>query len=382
MASETAITKLAQLGQSVWLDSINRSLIDSGRLKEMIELGLLGMTSNPTIFDKAVSSSCDYDGKIKELYEKGKSTFEIYDDVTISDVVAAADIFMPVYEVSKGLDGYVSLEINPELAHQTEDTIEEGKRLFKKVNRPNVMFKVPSTDAGFGAIEELLAQGINVNVTLIFSVAQYEKTVNAFLRGMDRLLQKKGDISKVRSVASVFVSRLDTAVDNLLDQRIAKEKNEAVRNKLLLLKGKTAVANAKMIFQKYLEVFSRDEVMDLMNKGLNIQRVLWGSTGTKNPVYSDIKYVEELIAKNTVNTTPQATFEAFMDHGIAEDQTLISGIEDARIVLEELSEVGIDINDVCEQLLKDGVHSFIKSFKSLLESIECKAEKICKHNEG
>lgn len=363
---KTTIEKLGEFGQSVWLDNINRAMINSGRLKEMIGLGLRGMTSNPTIFDKAISTSADYDEKIKELAVSGKAIFQIYDDLTVKDIQDAADLFKPVYDKTGGLDGYVSLEVNPKLALKTQETIEEARRLCKKVNRPNVMFKVPSTDAGFDAIEELLAEGININITLIFSLGQYRKTAQAYLNAINKLVQKGKDLSKVHSVASVFVSRIDSLVDSQIREKNASES----------LKGKAAVANSRLIFNRFLEIFSGDEFRRLKKKGANLQRVLWGSTSTKNPAYSDIKYVTELIGKNTVNTMPDNTFKAFLDHGTIEEN-LTSDISDAQTVIDSLKGSGISIESVCAKLLEDGVVSFEKSFDSLLTSIETRAGKLC-----
>jgi len=364
---KTSIQELNTFGQSVWLDNINRSMIKTGKLKQMIELGLCGMTSNPTIFDKAISSGTDYDEKILELCEAGKSTFEIYDDLTVRDVQDAADIFLPVYKESSGLDGYVSLEINPRLAYKTEETIKEAKRLYQKVNRPNVMFKVPVTSQGFSAIEELVALGININSTLIFSLEQYINTANAYIRGIKRILQNKGDVSRIRSVASVFVSRIDTSVDNLLEKKA----------QIMPLGGKAARSNSRLIYKKYLEIFSSAEFKQIREKGGHLQRVLWGSTSTKNPDYSDIKYVSELIAKNTVNTMPEQTFNAFLDHGKVKE-ALTSDASEAQKIIDTLKNLGIDINDVCARLLEEGVVAFEKSFDSLLNSIEKKKNIIYK----
>lgn len=374
--AKTVIEELGEWGQSVWLDNISRSLIESGKLKEMIGLGLRGMTSNPTIFDKAISLSDDYDETIRELYKSGKSTFEIYDDLTIRDVQEAADIFRPVYDKTNGLDGYVSLEINPKLASNTKETIEEGKRLYGKVNRPNVLFKVPSTEAGFKAIEELLARGINVNVTLIFSLEQYKKTREAFLKGINRLSQNQEDLSNIHSVASVFVSRIDTAVDKMIDEQIEKGIDEEIKNKLKALKGKAAVANSKIIFAEHLDIFSGAKFQPLKDKGANIQRVLWASTGTKNPDYSDIKYVSELIARNTVNTMPEKTIEAFLDHGEV-SEAVTGNTQAAQGIIDNLKSFDIGINSVCAKLLEDGVVSFEKSFESLLNAIKTKIENLC-----
>jgi len=340
----TKIQELAEFGQSIWFDYISRSLIDKGRIKELVELGVRGMTSNPSIFNKAVSSGCDYDEQIRRLQESGKSDFEIYDDLTVRDIQDAADILRPVYEETKGFDGYVSLEINPHLAAQIPETIEEGKRLHGKVNRPNVMFKVPSTDEGFGAIEALLAEGINVNVTLIFSQEQYVKTAQAFLSGMTRLAGNGGDLSRTNSVASVFVSRVDTAVDKKIDQLMEAEGDESVKKQLLSLRGKAAVANAGLIYKRSLEIFSGETYKKLKQQGANVQRVLWGSTGTKDPAYSDIKYVTELIAKNTVNTLPEKTLDAFLDHGSLE-KTMPSDTGAAQALLDKVASFGIDIDE-------------------------------------
>jgi transaldolase len=366
--SKTTIEQLGEVGQSVWFDYISRSLLKSGRLKELIGLGITGMTSNPTIFDKAINSGSDYDDQITELHKKGKSLFEIYDNITVKDIQDAADLFKPTYDKTKGLDGYVSLEINPKLAYNTQETIAEGKRLAAKVNRPNVMFKVPATDDGYEAIAALLADGINVNVTLIFSLEQYKKTAAAYVEGIKRLLQNKGDARSIRSVASVFVSRIDTAADKLLGQ--LQDKKEAAS-----LKGKAAVANSNLIYQKYTEIFSGDAFKEMEKQGASVQRVLWGSTGTKNPAYSDIKYVAELIARDTVNTVPENTLEAFLDHG-AVQETITVDADEAQGIIDSLQGLGIDINDVCAKLLKDGVVAFEQSFDSLLSAIEKKTQRM------
>ena len=359
--SKTIMEQLGALGQSVWLDYISRALIKTGRLSELIGLGITGMTSNPTIFDQAIQAGNEYDTQITELKKAGKPIFAIYDDITIADIQAAADVFKPIYERTKGLDGYVSLEINPQLAYKTQETIEEGKRLARKVNRPNVMFKVPATDAGYEAIQTLLAEGINVNVTLIFSLGQYQKTAAAYREGITRLLQHKGDARRVRSVASAFVSRVDIVVDTLLAQH-----NDAAS-----LAGKAAVANAQIIYQAYARIFSGDQFQQLKQQGAATQRVLWGSTGTKNPAYSDVKYVDELIGNDTVNTAPEKTFQAFLDHGVARE-TLTADADAAQGVIAALKKLGIDVSAVCEQLLADGVVAFEQSFASLLQAIEKK----------
>jgi len=370
-----ALQQLNSLGQSIWLDNINRAMIESGKLKELIVQGLLGMTSNPTIFDKAISSSSEYDEKMIELAKEGKSTFEIYDELTIKDVQDATDLFRPVYEKTKRSDGYVSLEINPKLAYNTKETIEEGKRLWKKVNRANLMLKVPSTNEGFEAVQELIALGMNINVTLIFSLEQYINTFKAYRNGIKRFMEGGGDVSKVHSVASVFVSRVDTVVDSMLDEMIAKSGNQQEKEKIESLKGKAAVANSAIIYARYLEFISSSDFKDLQKKGANIQRVLWGSTSTKNPAYNDIKYVTELIGKSTVNTVPDETLSAFLDHGKAKE-ALTMDVSGSQKIINELKGTGIDVNDVCRQLLENGVIAFEKSFDSLLDHIENKANKL------
>ncbi|KPK64218.1 hypothetical protein AMJ83_03025 [candidate division WOR_3 bacterium SM23_42] len=373
--ARTTVQQLNEYGQSVWLDYISRALLDTGRLRKLIEQGVRGLTSNPSIFDKAVSKSSDYDKSIGELRRKQKSTFEIYDDITVKDIQDAADAFRSVYDATNGLDGYVSLEVNPKLAHSTEQTIAEGKRLHGKVNRPNVMFKVPSTDAGFPAIAALLAQGINVNVTLIFSVQQYVNTAKAYLQGVENLLQRGGDVRRIRSVASVFVSRVDTLIDKMIDETLQRYSEVNIQQKLQNLKGKAAAANSALIYAKYRETFDTKRFADLSRKGIGIQRVLWGSTSTKNPAYSDTKYVTELIGKDTVNTLPEHTLTAFLEHGVVAE-ALPADIAKARATIGELKDFGIDIDDVCTKLLQDGVIAFEKSFDSLLKSVEEKASKL------
>ncbi len=374
---KTVFHQLAQIGQSVWLDNISRPMIVEGRIREMVSLGLRGITSNPTIFDKAISQSNAYDEQIQKLCQEGKSPFEVYDELTIKDIQDAARILLPVYEETEGLDGYVSLEINPSLAYDAQKTIEEGKRLYEKVKRPNVMFKVPATEQGFEAIEELLASGININITLIFSPAQYINTAKAYLKGIRRYIDKGGDASKISSVASVFVSRIDTLTDQLIDDLIKKKQTREKENLLRSLRGKAAIANCRIIHKKFREIFSSAEFLELKNKGAHMQRPLWGSTSTKDPAYSDIKYVTELIARDTVNTMPDKTFEAFLDHGSAEE-ALTSDLLDAPVVIEQLKGCGIEMNQIYAQLLKEGVASFESSFKSLLKTIEEKSKIKCK----
>lgn len=364
--AETTLQQLAGYGQSIWLDYINRSMLENGRLKSLIAQGLRGMTSNPSIFNQVISSGTDYDAKIAQLKKNGKSTFEIYDALTIADIQDAADLFQPVYQATDGLDGYVSLEINPKIAHKIDEQIKEGARLFAAVGRPNLMVKVPATREGFSVIEELTARGVNVNATLIFSLEQYVFTVEAYLAGLTRLLKNKGNAGQVHSVASVFVSRVDSTIDDLL---AAKGQN------LQSLKGKAAVANCRVIFEQYRNFVNNERFKTLAAQGANMQRVLWGSTSTKNPAYSDIKYVTELIARPTVNTLPEKTLLAFLDHGRVEEN-FGSSYNDAQKVLSDLKKHEIDVDRVCGDLLRDGVKAFEDAFEALLSSIEKKAAQL------
>ncbi len=359
--SKTTLHQLSDLGQSAWLDYIDRPLLETGKLQKLIVQGLAGMTSNPSIFNAAISNSADYDKKIAQLKAAGKSTFEIYDELTIKDIQDACDIFKPTFDATDRLDGYVSLEINPQIANNSEASIIEGKRLFIRVDRPNVMIKVPATEAGFPVIEELIASEMNVNVTLIFSLEQYVKTAEAYMRGLKRLDECDGDMDEVRSVASVFVSRVDTMIDTMLTDKS--------------LQGQAAVANCKIIYEKFKELFSSKEFKLLAQGGANIQRVLWGSTSTKNPDYSDIKYVSELIVKDTVNTIPEPTLNAFLDHGKTAE-ALTGSVDDAKDFLEQLKGHGIDIDSVCAKLLSEGVVAFDKAFVALSEAIDKKAAQL------
>lgn len=355
--------QLAEIGQSFWLDNMSRAMIEQGKLKSMIDQGLRGQTSNPTIFKQAICQSTDYDKNIVALKESGKSTFEIYDALTIRDVQDACDLFKGVYLSTNGLDGYVSLEINPHLGNEFEAQFKEGLRLWEKVNRPNLMVKVPGTKNGCKVVEQLLANGVNVNVTLIFSAEQYQDVAQAYLRGIS---QCRKDVSKVRSVASVFISRIDTAVDKMLEG-----KNDALR-------GKAAVANSEIIFHKYNKFFSSPEFKTLEAKGAHTQRVLWASTGTKNPQYSDIKYVTELIASPTVNTLPDKTLEAFLDHGVVK-VAMPGDVAAAQKTIEELRAIGIDVGVVCLKLLEEGLTAFNQSFDELTASIEEKSKRLTAH---
>ncbi|MBV6420200.1 MAG: Transaldolase [Ignavibacteriaceae bacterium] len=359
----TKLNQLEKLGQSVWLDYIGRKLLTSGDLIKLREMGVRGMTSNPTIFDKAISKSSDYDEDIRTLMLKGFSVEDILEKLTLKDIGIAADEMRKVYNETDGDDGYISIEVNPLLANNTEETIRQAKHLFKELGRPNIMIKIPGTDAGMPAITETLASGINVNITLIFSTDSYRKVVEAFMAGLEKYDAAGGDIRRHASVASFFVSRVDTAVDKEL---------EAKGNKDLL--GKIAVANSKIAFEISEEMFSSERWKNLAAKGARKQKLLWASSSTKNPNYSDVLYIDELIGKDTINTMTIDSINAFIDHGKVE-LTLNKGIGEAKSQLKKLKELGIDLNKITDTLLNDGVKAFSHSFESLLESLKQKVKK-------
>ena len=360
----TKLNKLAELGQSVWLDFISRNLLTSGELIKLREMGVRGMTSNPTIFDKAISKSNDYDEDIRKLVGRGLNVEQIYEKLALKDIGIAADEMRKVYDETDGLDGYISIEVNPLLANNTQETIKQAKHLFKELGRPNIMIKIPGTEEGLPAIIEVLGSGINVNVTLIFSTESYRKVIEAFMSGLEKYDTAGGDIRRHASVASFFVSRVDTAVDKELESKGNKD-----------LLGKIAVANSKIAFEISEQMFNSERWEKLAAKGAKKQRLLWASTSTKNPDYSDVLYIDELIGPDTVNTMPPETIKAFIDHGKV-DLTLNKGIDEANAQLRKLRDLGIDINKVTDKLLADGVKLFSDSFESLLGSLKDKVEKI------
>src|SRR5450755_675912 len=310
------LAELAKTGQSVWFDQMERKLISTGKLQKMItEDDLRGLTSNPTIFEKAIGGSEDYDGQLRQLASQNKSRDEIYDALVIEDISKAADTFLPVYKKTNGGDGFVSIEVSPTLARDTKGTIAEAQRLFKILGRPNVMIKIPATPEGIPAIEESIAAGLNVNITLIFSNDVYQGVMEAYLRGLERCAEKNLPIGDIGSVASFFVSRIDTQADKQIEARIAASKDEKEKRDLESLLGKVAIANAKEAYQQFKQVFNSPRFEKLRAKGARVQRPLWASTGTKNPKYSDVLYVESLIGPDTVDTVPPATYDAFKDHG-------------------------------------------------------------------
>lgn len=369
------LRKLATFGQSIWLDYIRRDLIAGGQLRSLIEEdGLRGITSNPSIFEKAIVESHEYDDDIRTMALGGKEVITIYEALSRNDVQCAADEFRPLYDKTDGHDGYVSLEVNPHLAHDTRGTIEEGRRLWGMLDRPNVFIKVPATTAGLSAIQELTREGINVNVTLLFGLPRYRQVADAYLGGLAARLAQGKPVNHVVSVASFFVSRIDSLVDPLLETIILQGGEKADLAKTL--RGQTAIASAKVAYQIYKEIFDSDRFRRLAGQGARVQRLLWASTSTKNPDDSDVKYVEALIGPDTVNTLPLKTLDAYRDHGDPKVR-LTQDVEDARLFLERLSEVDISIDQVAQRLEDDGVAKFNKSFDQLIGTLaqECAAWK-------
>lgn len=366
---------LQRQGQSVWCDSISRSLLDSGELRRMIaEDGLRGVTSNPSIFENAIDGGGDYDREVRTMAGAGFSAERIYEVLAIQDIQAAADQFRALFETTGGGDGYVSLEVSPHLAHRTRETVEEARRLWKAVARPNLMIKVPATPAGMPAIRQLLGEGINVNVTLMFSMEHYLQVAEAYLQGIE-ILAASGRTAPVASVASFFVSRVDTVVDKLLQETESRAGGAAEKERCRALQGCAAVANARLVYRKFREIFGGNRFLGLKRQGFRVQRPLWASTSTKNPRYRDVLYVESLIGPDTVNTMPLATLAAFRDHGVAR-ATLDENLEEARQTFVRLRELGVDMDAVTLKLQEDGVKLFADAFDRLLASIRSKQQAI------
>lgn len=373
MKNRNPLTQLQDLGQSVWYDNISRDLLLSGGLKKMIEEdGVVGLTSNPSIFEKAIAESNDYDEAVKGLVIGGAGAEKILDTLMAEDVAMAADLLRDTFERTGGVDGWVSIEVAPSFAYDTEGTVEEAHRLRALVDRPNVLVKVPATAEGVPAIERLIADGVSINVTLIFSIERYREVMAAYLTGLEELIARRAggedlpEPGQVRSVASFFVSRVDSLVDKKLEV-VAESVDEARRDELLGLRGRAAVANAKLAYQVFLDTFSGPRWEKLSAAGALVQRPLWASTSTKNPSYSDVLYVEELIGPNTVNTMPQATLDAFRDHGTAAN-TITRGVDEARAHMVSLAEADIDMRQVTDQLEIEGVRAFADSFDSVLDT--------------
>ncbi len=370
---DNPLTKLGTLGQSIWLDYIRRDLIASGELRRLIaDDGLRGMTSNPSIFEKAITGSHDYDEDIRVMVLQGKSVKAIYEALSQRDVQSAADEFRPLYDKTEGADGYVSLEVDPNLAHDTRGTVEEGRRLWAALDRPNVLIKVPATAEGLPGIQQLISEGINVNVTLLFGIPRYRQVVEAHLAGLEARVMQAKPVETVASVASFFVSRIDTMIDPLLGKVIARGGEDA--DSAQMLHGQVAIASAKVAYQIYKGVSESDRFRKLADKGARTQRLLWASTSTKNPEYSDVKYVEALIGRDTIDTIPVETLDGYRDHGEPEER-IEQEVMKAREVLDRLPELGVNLDEVTEQLEDEGVGKFSRSFDELMEALDKAVQK-------
>ncbi|HEX7733989.1 MAG TPA: transaldolase [Ktedonobacteraceae bacterium] len=363
-------------GQSVWYDNIDRAQLASGEFKRMLdEDGIVGVTANPTIFEKSISSGHAYDEQLTQLIGEGKSTSEIYEALVIQDIRTVADLLRPIYDRTNGLDGYVSLEVSPELAHDTEGTLSEARRFWKTVARPNLMIKIPATPAGIPAIEQALTDGININITLIFSLDSYKAVAEAYLSALESRNAEGKDISHIASVASFFVSRVDTLVDKLLEDKIKASSDPKEQAHLKSLEGKAAIANARVVYEEFKRIFGSPRFETLKHSGAHVQRPLWASTSTKNPAYRDVLYAEELLGPDTVDTMPLETIVNFRDHGVVAN-TVEKDPKGAQAALDELEKVGISYDKVTQQLQDEGVKKFADSFRQLFQGIEGKKKAI------
>lgn len=370
------LLEISAYGQSIWMDNLSRDIIKSGELKEMTETGgIKGITSNPAIFEKAIKGNKIYDSEIEAGIRAEKSVLEIYESLVFDDIRDACDVFMPVYEATKGLDGYVSIEVPPTIAKNTETTIAEARRYNQAIGRPNVMIKIPGTAEGLPAVEAAIADGINVNITLLFSVESYVNTAWAYIRGLEKRVAAGQDISKIASVASFFLSRIDSNIDSRVDKMLAGAADAESKEKLLSIKGKVAIANAKIAYQEYKKIIGSDRWKALSAKGAQVQRLLWASTSTKNPEYSDVMYVDELVGPDTVNTLPPSTIVACTDHCDV-DNRVENDVEAAYKLMETIKEVGINLDEVMAELLEEGIDKFVKPFDTLMKSLEDKVKQL------
>jgi transaldolase len=366
--ADNPLLKVADYGQSIWLDFLRRGIIVSGELERLIEEdGLRGVTSNPKIFEKAIAGSNDYDDDIRALARKDKSVEEIYQALVVEDIQRAADTFRPVYDRTEGRDGFVSLEVSPRLAHDAEGTITEARLLWGKVDRPNIFIKIPATLEGLPAIQQALSEGININITLLFGLPRYRKVAEAYIAALERRVRESKPVDRIASVASFFLSRIDVLIDSFLEEKMRAGGPDA--DMARRLHGQVAVASAKVAYQMYEKIFGDERFEKLAAQGARTQRLLWASTSTKNPEYSDVKYVEALIGPATVNTVPMETLAAYRDRGNPASR-LEQGIEEAREVLDLLPKVEIDIDAVTQQLEEEGVEKFDKPFDSLMETLK------------
>jgi transaldolase len=370
------LLQLKSYGQSVWYDTVDRAQLDNGLFKRMVdEDGIVGVTSNPTIFQKSISHGNAYDEQITQLVRDGKTTSEIYEAVAIRDIRTVADMMFPIYERANRQDGFVSLEVSPDLAHNTEATLAEARRFWKLVDRPNLMIKIPATPEGIPAVRQTLAEGLNINITLIFSIEDYRKVTDAYISALEERNAEGKDISHIASVASFFVSRVDTLVDQLLENKLKAASDSAEQQKLKSLEGKAAIANARLVYQDFKRIFHSPRFESLKHSGAYVQRPLWASTSTKNPAYRDVLYAEELIGPDTVDTMPLETIENFRDHGRVR-LSVEDNIQQARDELAELEKIGIHYDQVTKQLQDEGVQKFADSFHELFKGIESKKQSI------
>jgi transaldolase/glucose-6-phosphate isomerase len=366
---------LQSRGQSVWYDTISRGMITSGELQRLIAAdGVHGVTSNPAIFEKAIAGSSDYKGALGHLAGSGRSPVEIYETIAVEDIQWGADLLLPVFEETGGRDGFISLEVSPHLARDTQASIDEALRLAAAVGRPNLMIKVPGTPEGVPAVEHLIGEGLNINITLLFSRRNYVEVVEAYMAGLEKLISRGGDPGAVASVASFFVSRIDTMVDGLIEKRM-EGASASEGGELRSLLGKAAVANAKLAYRRYGELFAEGRWRTLAAQGARPQRLLWASTSTKNPEYRDVMYVEELIGADTVNTMPEATLKAFRDHGEVRP-SLEENLDEAQRIMDRIEELGISMREVTERLQVDAVRLFVEPFDKLLAAIESQSEAV------
>lgn len=370
-----AVQELARLGQSIWYDNISRSLITGGGLKKLAAEGLRGVTSNPTIFDKAISGSTDYDAQIGEIVKNSPESgpAEIIQALMIRDIQMATDVLSQVYDETSGLDGYVSVEVTPSKARNTAATLDEVRLLWTKIGRKNLMIKIPATKEGLPAIQAATREGININVTLIFSLERYREVANAYIAGLEERMRDGKPLNHIASVASVFVSRIDTLVDDLLQKKISATRDASEAENLRKLQGKAAVANTQMVYQAFKEIFEAPRFKTLRERGATLQRPLWGSTGTKNPSYSNLLYVATLVGPHTVNTVPPATYDAIMK-SLKPALTIEQGMTEAREVLRALASAGVDMAWVMQKLEDDGVATFEKSFDGLYANVQQKRD--------
>jgi len=370
------LLQLKTQGQSVWYDTIDRGQLVSGLFKRLLdEDGIVGVTSNPTIFQKSISHGDAYDEQMTQLIKQMKSTNEIYEALVIKDITTVADMLRPIYDRTNRQDGFVSLEVSPDLAHDTERSLSEARRFWKMVDRPNLMIKIPATREGIPAVQQALTEGININITLIFSLDSYREVADAYISALEDRNAEGKDISHIASVASFFVSRVDTLVDQLLEDKIKATSDSAEQQKLKSLEGKAAIANARLVYQEFTRIFHTPRFETLKHSGAHVQRPLWASTSTKNPAYRDVLYAEELIGPDTVDTMPLETIENFRDHGRV-SRTVQNDIQQAKDVFAALEKVGIHYDQVTKQLQNEGVQKFADSFHALFQGIESKKQVI------